>query len=292
MIFSHYKETVLEQWISDQYRANQIQSPNDLDIESIAALFGVDLQYDNCKSFSDNQVGVIILDKREPFITSRMVFFHELCHVLRHVGDQRKMPELFKDAQEAEANAFLTYASMPFYMISRLQIPGRNNEVIQYLATTFQVPLKLAKQRIEHIQRREFQGILMSAAKQEQKQYTEWQSDCPDSSVETETQLFAYYDPTGEYDAPSQLIVCVDHQTLLNQEELIFSPDGPFERIESDHLRDYTGRPLVSDDIRYRDGQIVIKLRSIAERYRYVTQRFIIQFKDIESILDFEKSYF
>lgn len=166
MKFAHYHETVLEQWINDQYRSNQILSADDLDISRIAAMFGVDLGFDICRSFSDNNEGVIILDKRESLIRSRMVFFHELCHVLRHVGDQRKMPELFLEAQEADANAFLLYASMPFYMIHELRLPILQNDVIEYLASTFQVPMKLARDRLEQIQRREFQGIMMAAAKQ------------------------------------------------------------------------------------------------------------------------------
>lgn len=113
---SLYCQTILEQWINDHYQADGIYSPVDLDASRIAALFGVDLRYDACKSFSDNVEGVIILDKRKSNISSRMIFFHELYHVLRHYGDQRQMPEMFKEGQEAEASIFLLYASMPIYL--------------------------------------------------------------------------------------------------------------------------------------------------------------------------------
>ncbi|MCY9577897.1 ImmA/IrrE family metallo-endopeptidase [Paenibacillus alvei] len=40
-------------------------------------------------------------------------FLHELCHLLRHAGNQTIMPEQFTQAQEAEADAFTMYAAMP-----------------------------------------------------------------------------------------------------------------------------------------------------------------------------------
>lgn len=288
MKFTHYHETVLEQWINDQYLSNHVLSADDLDISRVAAMFGVGLIYDSCKSFSDNNEGVIILDKRESNIRSRMVFFHELCHVLRHVGDQRIMPELFRDAQEADANAFTLYASMPFYIIDKLNLPERQNDVIDYLASTFQVPMKLAKERLEQIQRREFQGIMMEAAKRHVlgKQSTEAHTPPP------ETKIYAFYDPTGEFDAPSQLIVEVDTETLLNQDEIMFSPDGPFERIEESQLDVFDdSKPVLFDDMTVRDDKISVRLNGLATRYRNAVHKFVIQMKEIEEVLNFHGAF-
>jgi Zn-dependent peptidase ImmA (M78 family) len=289
MKFAHYHETVLEQWINDQYRSNQILSADDLDISRIAAMFSVDLCFDICRSFSDNNEGVIILDKRESLIRSRMVFFHELCHVLRHVGDQRKMPELFRDAQEADANAFLLYASMPFYMIDKLNLPVHQNDVIDFLASTFDVPMKLAKERLEQIQRREFQGIMMAAAKQHGlRKHTESAGTPPPP----ETKIYAYYDPTGEFDAPSQLIVEVDTETMLNHDEIIFAPDGPFERIEENQLDVFDdSKPVLFADMTVRDDKIGVRLSNLAARYRNAVHKFVIQKKEIEEVLHFHGAF-
>lgn len=288
MKFTHYHETVLEQWINDRYRNNHLESPEDLDIVRIAEMFGVGLSFDNCKSFSENDEGVIILDKRESPIRQRMVFFHELCHVLRHVGDQRKMPELFRDAQESDANAFLLYASMPFYMIDRLSLPVLQNDVIEFLASTFDVSPKLAKERLEQIQRREFQGIMMDAAKRHGlRKHTESVGTPP-----PETKIYAYYDPTGEFDAPSQLIVEVDTETMLNHDEIIFAPDGPFERIEENQLDVFDdSKPVLFADMTLRDDKIGVRLSSLAARYRNAVHKFVIQMKEIEEVLHFHGAF-
>lgn len=287
MLFLHYYETVLEQWISDHYRANGITTPEDLDIGRIAAIFGVDLHHDTCKSFSDNEEMVIVLHNRLATVAARMIFFHELCHVIRHVGDQRKMPELFKEAQEAEASSFLLYASMPFYIISKLQLPPRQNDAIKFLASTFQVPLKISKQRLEQIQRRELQGIMMAAAKNSLVK----QPIVPPKPPETK--IYAYYDPTGEFDAPSQIIVCVDEQTLHTQEEIIFSPNGPFDRIEDSQLDCFQdSKPVLYDDMDYKDGMVTVKINYLANRHRNTVYNFVIQRKELEEVLEFHGEYF
>lgn len=288
MLFLHYYETVLEQWISDHYRANGITTPEDIEIGRIAAIFGVDLQYDKCKSFSDNEERVIILNKRLAHVAARMIFFHELCHVLRHVGDQRKMPELFKEAQEAEADAFLLYSSMPFHIISKLHLPSKQNDAIEYLSSTFQVPLKVAKQRLEQIQRRELQGIMMAAAIESQNRKPLVALKPPEPKV------YAFYDPTDELDSPSQIIVCVDEQALLSQEKIEFNPEGPFERIDESQLDNFRACKKLNYDAMYlaEDGMVNLKVNFLAFKHSASSFMFVIQRKEIEQLLYFHGAYF
>lgn len=288
MIFLHYYETVLEQWISTHYRANKVMSPADLEIENIAEMFDIDLQYDSCRSFSDNEERVIFLDKRLSSVPARMIFFHELCHVLRHVGDQRNMPELFKEAQEAEADAFLLYASMPFYMIQKLNLPDSQSEAIIFLSSTFQVPLKLAKQRLEQIQRRELQGIMMAAATESQRKRNLKTLKLPEPKV------YAFYDPTDEYDSPSQIIICVDEQSLLSQEKIEFNPDGPIERIDESHLINFSAcKRLSYDGLNLaEDGMVNLKVNFLAFKQSTSSFIFVIQRKEIEQLLYFHGAYF
>lgn len=166
MLYSYYQETELEQWISAKYLNHGIISAAEHDIEHIARAFDIELVYEDCPSFSDNEDRVIFLNKHADDLTARVVFFHELCHVLRHTGDQRSMPVLFRNAQETEADQFVLYAAIPFYMFAKLNLPDQRPEAIPFLAEHFRVPYHLAEQRLDQIQRRVLHGSLMAAARE------------------------------------------------------------------------------------------------------------------------------
>lgn len=288
MLFPYYQETTLEHSISTHYRLYQFLTPEDLlDIESIAESFDVYLRYDKCKSVSDNKDKIIIIDNRLTVVQQRKVFFHELCHVIRHVGDQRKMPILFKEGQEAEAENFVIYASMPFFMISQLQIPVRHEDAIEFLATTFRVPLKIARKRLEQIQRRDLQGRLFVESMEQSATKNSFTYESHRS--QGETKIYAYYDSTGDYIEPSQIIVQVDQQTLTSEQEIFFSPEGPFERLEENQLEAFVDcKPVKFNDLDYtRDRRISLKLSHLASRYYNSAFKFIVQRKDIEQVLNF-----
>lgn len=178
MLFSYYKQTSLEQWIHNKYEEHGIIHITDYSIERIAAAFDVTLIFGNFPPFSDNEDRVIFLNKHYDPIHTRAIFFHELCHVLRHAGDQRLMPGLFKDAQEAEAEHFVLYAAIPFYMFVKLDIPDQRHEAIPYVAEQFQVSMEIAEQRLDQIQRRILHGSLLAAAREaEQRRLVEQRKD-------------------------------------------------------------------------------------------------------------------
>lgn len=160
MDLSLYRETELEQWVYHQYHQHGFRQPADLDIDCIAAAFGIDIIYYDHHSFSCNVSGVIFLNKNLDEIEMRDIFFHELCHVLRHVGDQRIMPRLFEQRQEMESGWFQRYAAMPFYMIEQLGIPPTQREAVDMLAYEFKVSHQLAKDRLDQIERRLFESQL------------------------------------------------------------------------------------------------------------------------------------
>lgn len=193
MLFSYYRETPLEQWLNTKYLNCGITEPSHQDIEHIAAAFGIDLVYANCPSFSDNEDRVIFLNKDTDEQQTRVVFFHELCHVLRHAGDQRYMTQQFKQAQEKEADHFVLYAAIPFFMVAKLPLPDQRQEAISYLSDTFRVPIHLAEQRLDQIQRRVLHGSLIAATKeadrQKNKQETGWSSETERILGQLELQL-------------------------------------------------------------------------------------------------------
>lgn len=154
MNFSKYIKTPLEQWIEKQYLANGVLMPEDLDIDRIALIFGVDIVYYDNSSFSDNDDKVIFIDRRYEQTEQRKAFFHELCHVIRHSGDQRWMPDLFREAQENDANRFALYAAIPFFMLEQVQLPANRSEVMSLLVSEFQCFPDLVKLRIKQIEDR------------------------------------------------------------------------------------------------------------------------------------------
>lgn len=154
MDLSLYYETELEQWISSRYIQHGILRPSDLDIDEVSAAFEVDLVEYEGPPFSCNTTDVIFLPKRMDTLTKRLVFFHELCHVLRHAGNQRHMPELFLQQQEIEAERFLQYAAAPFYMIKELPLGEGQKEVVELISSEFKLPYKFSYARLLQIQNR------------------------------------------------------------------------------------------------------------------------------------------
>lgn len=173
MLYAYYYETHLEQWIHTKYLDRGMSTPADLDIERIAEAFGVGLVYGNHPSFSDNEENVIFLNKHMEAGQARIVFFHELCHVLRHAGDQRRMTELFMHAQETEAEQFALYAAIPFYMFAKLPVPDHRSEAVAFVAEQFRVQPELAEQRLDQIQRRVLHGSLIAAAQEANRRQCE-----------------------------------------------------------------------------------------------------------------------
>ncbi|RUT36346.1 ImmA/IrrE family metallo-endopeptidase [Paenibacillus zeisoli] len=174
MDLSLYYETELEQWISSRYLQHGILRPSDLNnIDEVSAAFEVDLVEYEGPPFSCNMTDVIFLPKRMDALTKRLVFFHELCHVLRHAGNQRQMPELFLQQQEMEAERFLPYAAAPFYMIKELPLGEGQKEAVELIASEFALPYKLSYARLLQIQNR----ILTQITAQEHARLTDPNDD-------------------------------------------------------------------------------------------------------------------
>ncbi|QWU17337.1 protein of unknown function [Paenibacillus sophorae] len=154
MDMNKYFKTPLEQSIEEYYIANGILTPDYLVIDRIAEIFGVDVACNELRTFSDNELRVIFLCLTDDLNAQRLSFFHELCHVLRHAGDQRRMPELFLQLQEADAERFSLYAALPFFMLKKIQLPESEDEAAGLIGKVFRVPPKFAKQRLTQIKER------------------------------------------------------------------------------------------------------------------------------------------
>ena len=61
MIFTYYKETALEQWITELYSIIDVLTPQDLDIHVIADRLNIEVVYEKCRPFCDANKRVIFL---------------------------------------------------------------------------------------------------------------------------------------------------------------------------------------------------------------------------------------
>lgn len=154
MNLNHYCPSELECWINEKYQQDGIYSPHEMDVERIAALFGVDVMYYMGPSFADwkdGQYSVIFLNKLLKVDKQREAFFHELCHPLRHVGHQKHAPTGLMELQEIQAEIFQLYASMPFYILNNYEEILRSNNCVPILSAEFSLPEALVKRRLEQI---------------------------------------------------------------------------------------------------------------------------------------------
>lgn len=160
-MLSYYYKTTLENTVESLYRSHHIHSPHQIDIDVIADVFGiivVSLPGAKEEAIWDEQRAAVFLNCNKPSADSKEAFFHELCHILLHAGNQLLMNKNFLDFQEEQANHFLLYAALPFYMIQQLQLPSLEMDIIHVLASEFGVTHQLARKRWDQIQRRVYSG--------------------------------------------------------------------------------------------------------------------------------------
>jgi len=148
-----YTTTALEDWVTLRYSKQHIKTSSDIDIKRIARFYSIYIHYKLMPARYDifGRYKAIVLDARVSVPEQREQFFHELCHILRHVGHQSMMPKAFRELQEWDANLFTMYAALPYYMVKNYDF--ENPYLIHDLAYDFKVTEGLCKKRMEQIQR-------------------------------------------------------------------------------------------------------------------------------------------
>jgi predicted kinase len=151
---STYRTTSLEDWVTNLYKRLGILQPNQLKIEYLARLFGIFIKKNPMPSFYivNGRYKAINIDSRVSEDIQKEMFFHELCHILRHVGIQSKMPLSFRDFQEWDAKNFTRYAAIPHHMIKYIDLD--NYYVIDQMVGLFKVTPELCEERLEQIKNR------------------------------------------------------------------------------------------------------------------------------------------
>lgn len=161
-MLTNYFPTDSERYIKELYTELNFFSPRDIDIDTIATYFDIDIVYyegrPKTKWFPDGSK-IILLNKFTPTYENRLRFFHELCHILKHVGNQDKLPKLFRDLQEEQAFSFQRYAAMPYHFFEPYLKLNCRNTCISAISEDFNVSLDDAKKRLEQVERRIYQGM-------------------------------------------------------------------------------------------------------------------------------------
>ncbi|MDP4086000.1 MAG: ImmA/IrrE family metallo-endopeptidase [Bacillota bacterium] len=149
-----YKPFPLDLWLSKLYKSMGIITPEDIDLRTITYNLGIHLIYSDKRCFArdEGKFKLININKGLDKVTQREVFFHELCHILRHSGYQYKiMPNSFRELQEWDANRFTRYASIPFHMLHFCD--WKSPFLVKEMSNTFKVSEEICQYRIEHIYR-------------------------------------------------------------------------------------------------------------------------------------------
>lgn len=150
-----YPTTALEDWVSDLYiNKLKILHPSQIDETIIAQYYRIFIHRKNIPSFFHiiGRYQGITIDARESPEKQREIFFHELCHILRHYGIQLIMPDAFRELQEWDANNFVRYAAIPHHMLHYIDFD--DPQVISNMSDMFKVTHELCEERLVQIKRR------------------------------------------------------------------------------------------------------------------------------------------
>ncbi|MGD6845268.1 ImmA/IrrE family metallo-endopeptidase [Bacillus infantis] len=143
----NYPTSLLEDWIKDFYYDIGIFHPHQLDLTEIAYRLGMVVSFENMSSRIYKEK--VIIDERLPTQEQWEDFGHELCHALRHFGNQMIMSEEFLQLQEFQARYFSLHFCIPTFMLQNLKFPFTRGQAIHLIAETFKVTYLFAKRRLE-----------------------------------------------------------------------------------------------------------------------------------------------
>lgn len=161
-MLQYYQPTPLEQWIEALWSRAGIVTPEQLTIQEVSDRLDVWVHYMDATSKALEWMGIrsVLIDLRLTAERQWEDYLHELCHILRHAGNQTVMPRSFLEHQEADAKRFVLYAAMPYSMVREVSLPSARGEAIQLLSRRFGVTCELAALRLEQFQRRAFEAVL------------------------------------------------------------------------------------------------------------------------------------
>ncbi|WP_342547684.1 ImmA/IrrE family metallo-endopeptidase [Paenibacillus sp. FSL P2-0089] len=279
-MFKYYKKTHLEYFIEQLYLNNQILIPEDISADFIAHKLDISIKFLNSESLShETKTGkrIIFLNDHKSSFEQRDDFLHELCHLLRHAGNQATLPSPFVQYQEEDAELFVLYASLPFFMIKELNLPPDHGQAIQQISSTFSVSMEQARKRYEQILRREFEALMCaeSAATYQLKKEVKTVMSKP-------VEFAVYFDPSGISDGPSQLVVTIDEWTLMNCREIELPIGERLAEIDLEEMQQIECVPALSSDVICFDSKVTLQVHQLLHRHGLKKNCFVIHMNDVE----------
>ena len=154
----NYQMTNLEKEVQALYSSLNIINPSQLDFHLIANKLNLPLFIGKWESKAMKYRGkhMIVLNENLSKSEQWEVFGHELCHILKHTGNQLVIPHSFRELQEAQANNFMFHFCVPTFMLLKINFPSYRNRGIKLIADTFNVTIPFAQKRLERYENQIF----------------------------------------------------------------------------------------------------------------------------------------
>ncbi|OLN21608.1 hypothetical protein BTO30_14090 [Domibacillus antri] len=145
-----YVKSHLENFIENLYTKISITSPEQLDIELIARRLNIEVGYSHKKSKCAELDGIMMIRLNENLSKAEQwqEFAHEVCHLLRHSGNQTELPFPFVQLQEWQANTFALHFCIPTFMLEKADLPFDRRLAINKAAKLFNVEHAFAEERL------------------------------------------------------------------------------------------------------------------------------------------------
>ncbi|MBU8905560.1 ImmA/IrrE family metallo-endopeptidase [Desertibacillus haloalkaliphilus] len=145
-----YQPTALEEWIMTRYKKIGIFSPENLTEEYISRAYRIHFKRSlEAHSIQLGSLKLITVKASLDHQQQREQFYHELCHILRHEGQQLVMSKAFRELQERDAWHFTRYAAIPYHMLFDLDL--HDPDIIEIMSDRFKVTPKLCHERLTKI---------------------------------------------------------------------------------------------------------------------------------------------
>jgi Zn-dependent peptidase ImmA (M78 family) len=158
-----YTYTPLEEFVKDLYSVLSITTPEEIDIKVIACQLKIKLYfYDDGSTAVGNR---IFIDERLSIARQWEDFGHELCHSLRHYGNQLLMYKSdllisFMRLQESQSDNFMYQFCVPTFMLLNYKIANFLDVKagIPFIVENFNVTEEFAEERLKRFKRQMLQS--------------------------------------------------------------------------------------------------------------------------------------
>jgi Zn-dependent peptidase ImmA (M78 family) len=194
-----YTYTPLEEFVFNLYRKLSITVPNEFNMCEIAKQLNIQLHYydDGSVAVEENGIHHILIDERLNKARQWQDFGHELCHSLRHYGNQLLMSDdellcSFIRLQESQSENFMYHFCVPTFMLLNYKIANFLDikAGIPFVVENFNVTEEFAEERLNRLKRQ----LLQSKSDAEHRAFMEsFYPKAPPYSEETNAILKKLY---------------------------------------------------------------------------------------------------